>query len=915
MIRWFALNPVTANLLMAALILMGLLAIKDKIPLEVFPTVKRDVITISTSQPGTTPNDIEQGVTLRIEDAIVDVEGIKEIFSSSNEGVSTVDAEITAGFEPREVLENIKLKVDALSTLPESAERPVITQAEFPVELMSVVVSGNVNYSDKPPLEILIEISPIELQRYQLSLAEVGDIIADNTVEISAGNIRTSQGDILVRTNGQIYNAEGFKLLPIISSPQGGTVLLGDIATITQGFVSIDVDPRFNGEVSLSLKVFRGGNASAVSVAREIRQFIKKENKHLPEGVHINYWQDMSVIVESRLKTLINSAAQGLLLVMLLLALFLRPAVAFWVCIGIPVCFLGAIAVMPVLGVTFNMISLFAFIVVLGIVVDDAIVTGESIFKHQRLGKSSLKAAIDGTHEVALPVTFGILTTVVAFLPVMMVQGSSGELFRIIPLIAIPVLLFSLVESKLILPAHMRHVTPEKPIEELNFLSRWQRGFSRGFERAILKVYKPALHLCLRNKLITMIAVICVTLLVGTYAQTGRIKFVFMPTVDGEVIIAELVMPEKASFEETKEQVDHIISAAQTLKEREMITGTDKSIIEYIISAAGASMNELASNKGIVAIEVQAPEVRGDDIEVSDIADQWRELIGEMPNAKQLSISWTLASAGRPIQVDMKGGTFEELTEINQKITQKLREYDGVYDIRDNLSNGKEEIRSRLKESALSLGLSEEEIAQQTRNAIFGYKLPSIQRNQDEFDVLVRYPQKYRSTLNDIQSLPIQLNNGKTVPLSSVADLSTNSSPSVLLRLDRQRTSSVSADINKESADLAIIQDEILAFTDELLLEYPNIDNDFGGEADEESEVMASLFFGGVLVLIAMYVLLAIPFKSYFQPFIVMSVIPLGFVGALLGHIIMGADLSLLSMLGLISTRNAVKAWRLWMQY
>ena len=933
MIRWFALNPVAANLLMVALILLGLLAIKDRIPLEVFPPIKIDSVNITTFQLGTTPSDIEQSITLRIEEAIADLEGIKEINSRSSESVSSVTVQVSKGYDIRKLLEDVKVRVDALNTLPDDAERPIIQQTEFLLEVMNVVISADlprievlphaerirddilqldavsdVRFLDKPDLEISIEIEPETLEQYGISLQQIGDRIADNTVELSAGNLKTDNGQILIRTNGRAYTADEFRRLPIVTNSTGAIVYLDDIAIIHDGFEPLDIDTRFNGQPSLSLSVFRSGTESAVRSAKSVREYIESQQSKMPEGISLNYWRDSSVIVESRLKTLTNSALQGGALVLLLLTLFLRPAVAFWVCLGIPISFLGAISLMPVMGVSFNMISLFGFILVLGIVVDDAIVTGESIFKHLRRGKDSTNAAIDGTHEVAVPVTFGILTTVVAFVPLLLVGGSAGDIFKNIPLIAIPVLLFSLIESKLILPAHMRHVKQRPESSTLNPFSRWQQNFSLGFERSILKIYQPALRACLNNKILTIICMALITSLIITVVQTGRMKFIFFPEVDDEAVIATLTMPSNSGFIVTNKQIQHMVGAAKSLQDDYRNPETGESVIEYVVSFSGVTITGgLASNTGLVAFEVQAPEVRG-DISIANLADQWREKIGVIPGAEKLTIQSKIADAGRAIQVDLRGGSIAELKEITIQTRKHLQGYADVFDIQDNLIDGKEEFQVSLKNDARSLGLSQQDIAVQMRNAVFGYEAQQFQRNRDEVSVYVRYPKSHRSNIEDLLTLPIQLdlNSQQTVELQAVANIRPDITPTALFRTDQQRTASISSDADKQVADIEAIKRGLSDFLDNLLADKPNISYELGGEAKEQREALQSLVVGGFLVLIAIYALLAIPFKSYWQPFIVMSVIPLGFVGAALGHMIMGANLSLLSFMGLLALTGVV---------
>ncbi len=930
-IRWFAHNTVAANLLMVVLVLAGIRAIFTSIPLEVFPPIRFDAIQVNTFLPGATPEDVEKGITVRIEEAIHDLEGIKELTSRSSESFSSVTAKIASGYDKQELLENIKLRVDGLNTLPESAERPRIQEVEFLLEVMNVVISGDmpraqllstaevvrneilqldgvsqVRFLDKPSLEISIEITPDILESYQLNMGQVSQIINDHLVEISAGNLKTSSGNILVRTNGKAYSVDDFAAIPIIRNNQSAPVLLGDIAKIRDGFEELDLTTLFNGQPSMSLSVYRRGTESAVSSAKAVREYIEQKKPTLPDSVQLNYWRDSSVIVQSRLQTLRNSAIQGGILVMILLSLFLRPAVAFWVCLGIPVCFMGAISLMPSLGVTFNMISLFGFILVLGIVVDDAIVTGENIFKHLRNGEDPLEAAIKGTDEVAIPVTFGVLTTVVAFTPLLLIEGSAGELFRNIPLITIPVLLFSLVESKLILPAHMRHVKTRQSHDKQSSFSRWQQKFSLGFEKAILTIYQPVLHICLRNKLITILGAVAFSAIVFTALANGWMKFVFFPDVDDEAVIATITMPSTAGFIETNRQIEHMVAAAKELQEEYRNPETGESVIEYIVSFAGVTLEgQLKSNTGLVAFEVQAPEIRG-DIPTSSMAEQWRKKIGTIPGAEKLSIQSKIANAGRPLAIQLRGNDDKQLSAVSEKLKTLWQQFPGLFDIQDSQADGKEEIRVSLSKKALNLGLRESDMATQLRNNIFGAEVQKFIRGRDEITVKLRYPKEYRSTLEDLQTLPIELPNKSTVQLNEVANLTTGVSPTTYNHFNRSRTLTVSSDLDKKSVDIEAVKRDTIKFLDDIISNYPEVSYSLEGEAKEQGEALGSLFFGGAAVLMAIYILLAIPFKSYFQPLIVMSIIPLGFVGAILGHLIMGASLSLLSFMGVLALTGVV---------
>ena len=773
-------------------------------------------------------------------------------------------------------------------------------------EILRLDGISKVRFLDKPSLELSIEIPPKTLDKYNLSMEEVANTINDHIVDISSGNLKTSFGNILVRTNGQAYSIDEFAAVPIIRSNNSSPILLGQIAQIKDGFEELDLTTLFNGEPSMSLSVLRSGNESAVSSAKNVRDYIAAKQNDLPESIHLNFWRDSSVIVKSRLDTLFNSAIQGGILVMLLLSLFLRPAVAFWVCLGIPVSFMGAIALMPTLGVSFNMISLFGFILVLGIVVDDAIVTGENIFKHLRAGEDPLQAAINGTEEVAVPVTFGVLTTVVAFSPLLLIEGSAGELFSNIPLITIPVLLFSLVESKLILPAHMRHIKTRNVKQNTNRISHWQQRFSLGFEAAIIRFYQPLLHLCLRNKLITLTSAIGFSLIIFALLFNGWIKFVFFPDVDDEAIIATITMPSSAGFFETNKQVEHLVNTAKALQEQYRNPETGESVIEYVVSFAGVNFQgQLKSNTGLVAFEVQAPEIRG-DIPVSQLADEWREKIGVIPGVEKLTLQSKIADAGRPLAIQLRGNDTKQLNTLAARLKQHWQQFPELFDIQDSNSDAKEEVRVNLKPTAQTLGLTEANIANQVRNNIFGLEVQKFVREREEISVMLRYPKKFRSTIEDLSTLPIQLPNNTMVTLNEVASLKTELGPTEYLHFNRDRTLTVSADLDKKSVDIEAIKRNTIDFLNKETSNFPAVSFEFEGEAKEQAEAFGSLNIGIFAVLLAIYALLAIPFKSYWQPLIIMSIIPLGFVGAILGHILMGVNLSLLSFMGMLALTGVV---------
>jgi len=840
MINWFARNSVAANLLMVGIIIFGLLSLK-KIPLEVFPSFELDFITVSTVFPGANPASVEDAVTVRIEEAVYDLEGIKKISSRSAENVSTVTLQIAKGFDPREVLNDIKSRVDSIATFPSDVERPSISIAARKREVINVVVTGEldrkilreqaenirdkllqidgistIDYDDVKSYEINIEVKPETLEALNLSLNNISQAIRANSLDLSAGNIKTLDGDILVRSYSQAYTGEQFGNIPIITSTNDGIVYLKDIAKINDGFDENHLNNLFNGKPAVILDIFRTGDQSAITVAAKVRNFIDETRPTLPEGMSIDYWRDRSKVVKGRLNTLLSSALYGGILVLLLLTLFLRPSVAFWVFLGIPVCFTGVFILMPYMGVTLNVVSMFAFILVLGIVVDDAIVTGENIYRHQAMGKSPIDASIQGTHEVAVPVTFGILTTVAAFTPMLFLEGARGAIFMQIPLIVIPVLLLSLIESKLILPSHMSHIKPIDPSKDVNGLLKLQRKISTGFENAIIDFYKPILKICLNHKSITLLVTLVITILTFTYVTSGWMRFIFFPRVESEVVTSYLSMAKTTGFRTTDDNINFIADKARQLQVKYTDPETGESVIKHILTQSGGKNQ----NTGYVRFEVQSPEERVLDVAVKDIVKEWRRSIGSIAGAERLSFRAELGRSGEPFDIQLKGKNLNNMAIVGDQVREQLKQYPGVFDIQDSLSGGKDEFEINLKPQAYNLGVSLSDIARQVRNAFFGSEAQRIQRGRDEVRVMVRYDKNSRSSLNDLYNLPIKLPNGASIKLSEVATLSSGTSPSSLYRVDRFRTLNVTADANKETVDIEAIKSDLRALLLALLEQF-----------------------------------------------------------------------------------------------
>ena len=620
----------------------------------------------------------------------------------------------------------------------------------------------------------------------------------------------------------------------------------------------------------------------------------------------LGYWRDRSRTVKARMNTLTKSALQGGFLVIILLTLFLRFWVAAWVFIGVPVSILGGIALMPVLGVSLNLISMFAFILVLGIVVDDAIVTGENIYTHMRKKKDPVQAAIDGTNEVAVPVTFGVLTTVAAFTPLLLIEGVRGQIFAQIPLIIIPVLLFSIIESKFVLPSHMSHLNFHKETKP-NIFARIQHRIADGFEWCIDRLYQPVLAAALRNRYLVLSLFVGGAIIVFSLVSAGHVRFIFFPRVQSEVARANLEMPAGTPFEVTEAHIQRITDAAERLQAKHVDPETNESVIESILSTAGSSGGSAkGSNLGRVLFEITPPEHRTLNVTSRELVTEWRREIGDIPGAKNLSFRAELGRGGSPIDVELSGMNFDVLNSASARIKSALAKYPGVIDVSDTFEGGKQEIQLTIKPAASQLGVSLSDIASQVRFAYLGSEVQSIQRNRDEVKVYVRYPKEERASIDQLERLSIRTPAGNSVPLDSVASIDVGRGFAQIRRVDRRRTVNVQADVDKATANVEGIKRDLTELAAELEQEFPDVRISLEGEAREQRESFGSLKVGLLFVLMVIYALLAIPFKSYLQPFLVMAVIPFGVVGGVLGHMLMGMSLSIMSYMGMLALVGVV---------
>lgn len=923
MIRWFAKNHVAANLLMISILLMGVFSIKSNIPLEVFPSFESDVVNVQVTLRGATPEDVEQGVAIRIEEAVQDLEGIKKISSTSVEGSARVRIEADSGFDARELLNDVKSRVDAVNTFPADAEKPVISILQRKREVIAVTVASI--YGEKeirefaeqvrddllaiPQItqvaldavrdyEINIEVSQEKLRQYQLSLSNIADAVKASSIDMSAGNVRTDGGDVLVRSKGQAYRKNEFENIVVKTNADGSIIKVRDVAIVNDGFEETPLRARFNGKQGALIEVYRIGNQSAIDVADAVKNYIQDRQETLPQGFELSYWDDDSEIVKSRLNTLISNALQGGFLVLLLLTLFLRPSIAFWVFIGIPVSFMGAFIVMPIFDISINIMSLFGFILVLGIVVDDAIVTGENIYRHSQTASSGIEAAIKGTEEVATPVTFGILTTVAAFLPLAFIEGMRGAIFAQIPVIVIPVLLFSLIESKFVLPSHLKNLKLRGEKKNASGFSQWQQRFADGFEHGIIKYYKPLLALATKNRLMTVALFTGVFILILSFIMSGWTRFVFFPRIASETARANLSMPVGTSYDVVDGYVEKMADAAAKLQEKYR----DEDGNSVIINILAITRNEV----GRVRFEILPADQNETGVGTRQLVSEWRKLIGNIPGAESLTFRAEIGRGGDPIDIQVAANELSTLKLVAERVKEQLRTYPTVFEISDSLSNGKEEIEIELTDQGYALGMSRSSVTRQVRDAFFGAQIQRIQRGRDDVRVMIKFPLSERRSIANLGDMLINTPSGGKVPLAHVATLKPGKSPSAINRIDRYRTVNVTADVDKQNTNMTVLNSELRPFLEELVNQYPGVSFTLEGEAREQSESFGSLAYGLLFVFFIIYCLLAIPFKSYIQPLIVMSVIPFGAIGAVIGHWIMNMDLTIMSLLGMMALIGVV---------
>ena len=940
-IHWFAHNPVAANLLMVLLLLGGAFgAITTN--QEEFPNFDVKVVNIQVPYLGAAPIEVERSVCIRVEESIEGLEGIEKIRSVATEGMCNVVAELLVDANEISVLNEIKSRVDGINSFPTETEKPIVSKLALTRRVVQVAVSGDTDERTLKeiarelrddiaavkgisqvaveyirPYEISVEVAERELRRYGITLNQVSQAIRSSSLDMPGGSIKTRNGEILIRTTGQAYWGQEFEDVIVLTRKDGTRVSLRDLGIIRDTFQEGDLLARFNGDRGVVVNVSQVGSEDLIEIAEDVRNLVSRYQNEMPEGISLNTWIDTSFELQERMSVLTKNASGGLILVLVILALFLKFRVAMWVAIGIPVALLGTLAVLPFTDITISTMTVMAFILVLGIVVDDAIVVGERVFGHEQLGKSPLTAAVDGTWEVSVPVIFGVLTTIAAFLPLIMVEGRMAGFFAPIGWVVIFALVCSIIESQFILPSHLAHRTRSEPTTGMSASwSRFQGRLAGWLQNVAANHYIPFVHKVLRWRYVSASICLGVLILALSLIASGRVVFGFFPAIEGDRVYAGLELPEGIAAESTSNAAAQIEDAARRLSEdmtEEL--GLSRPLIRNILSSVGQTVDRNGpggpigpgrSNIAEIVIDL-APLAERNQISSKVVAARWRDYVGSIPDAVKLSFDSAQYSAGSPIEYQLKGKKVDELREAAEQLKAELSRYDGVFDISDSFRSGKQEIQLELLPEARNLGITLHDLASQVRNAFYGTEAQRIQRDQDDVRVMVRFPESERKSIGNLEDMYIRTPDGNEVPFYSVAKFEISRGYSVINRLDGRRTVTVSADVDRtmvspEEVSASIRQDLIPNFQ----ARYPLIDVELGGEQEERAKSMTGLLVGALFSLVVIYGLLAIPLRSYLQPLVIMSVIPFGAVGAIVGHYVMDVQLMFFSALGIVALSGVV---------
>lgn len=919
-IAFMARNHIITNLLMIVLIGGGIWTMLN-IQKEVFPQFQLDFVEVSVTYPGASPDEVEQGIVLPVENAISGLQGIKEITSNANEGSGEILIELVPGTNRMKALQDIDQAVSRIQTFPDDIEQPQVRLQDQVRDVMQIGLFGDVDVwtlrvlaerlrnillsndqitqveiGNVPDFVTHVEIPEHRLREYNLTLGQVANIIRASSQDVPAGAIETQAGEILLRMEERKLWAEEFANIDIISSASGATVKLGDIAEITDGFEESGFHGQFNQQNTVDLEIFRIGKQSPLEIEEIVKEIMADYEQSLPPGVSIRIDSNRAEDFRERLSLLTNNGLQAIVIVMVILGLFLEYRLAFWVMMGMTISFIGAIIFLPVADISINMISMFGFMIVLGIVVDDAIVVGENIYEYRQKGYGYMDAAISGTKDVAKPVIFSILTTILAFVPLLFIPGETGKYWWPLPVVVIVVLAVSLFEALYILPSHVSHKSKGKSNSVVQKLENGQRYIAGGFNRFVNRFYKPFLDLCLRNRYVTLSSALGILVLIGGYGWSDHMGMVLMPEVAADEIEAAVRLPVGTTTEKASKVAREITNSTQRMFEKHNL---------YEV-AEGIKTNVRGKDFVDVEIVMKPPDQR--DMTAKQMIDLWRENIGDIEGVDQITFEAERGPGGaRPdISVDLSHPDINVLERASQEFVERVGIFGEVRDINDNYNMGKVQLGFELLPEGRNLGLTPSDVGQQVRDAFFGALAMRQLRGINEIEVRVKLPLEERKDLHNLEDFIIRAPDGTAVPLMNVVKIAEGQTFTNINRRDGKRVVTVSMDAEPPSAQTRVLKSLNEEVLPQLRADFPGVTWTFEGSQAEMRESTQALWSGFIIAMLLIFALLAVALNSYIQPLVVMLAIPFGIVGAVIGHILLGYDLSLVSLMGVIALSGVV---------
>jgi len=931
-VAWMANNPVTANLLMFSLLIGGLISFLN-IKQEVFPDFELDAVNISVVYPGASPEEVERGIVLAVEEAVRGVEGVEKVTSTSREGRGMVVCELLLGADRQKAYQDIQQEVARITTFPEDAEEVEVSLATRRREVLQIALYGDesertlrtlaeqvrdellqnedvtqVDLTGVRDPEISVSIPQDTLRAYGLTVVDVARIIDAASVELPAGGVKTRGGEILLRVRDRRDWGEQFARIPVLKTAGGRQVLLGEIAAVEDGFEDVDRYATYEGRRAVMIEIYRVGNQTPMQVAGAARRTLADLNAKLPPGVKLEVLRDWSDMYRQRAELLTKNGLLGLTLVLALLGLFLDARLAFWVAMGIPVSFLGGLLLMPLFGATINMISMFAFLIALGIVVDDAIVVGENVYEYHQRGYPFLKAAIVGTREVSMPVVFSVLTNIVAFVPLFFIPGLIGKIWGVIPIVVISVFSISLLESQYILPAHLGHGGDRRRTRIGRWFHERQQRFSVGFMRRVHEVYGPVLDWVLSHRYITTALGAAILVVTIGYVRSGRLGMVPMPRVDADYSVVTAALPFGSSVRATERVRDALEAAARDLgREIQEKDPRGRREVTGIYSEIGEEFRDVSGGH-VVEVRAYLADADHRPVNTKEFTERWRARVGALAgvDAMQYESDRGGPGSGVSLSIQLSHADTRQLEKAAAETAAWLREFPGVSDIDMGYTPGKAQFDFTILPAGLSLGLTSEEIARQLRGAFYGAEALRQQRGRNEVKVRVRLPLEERGSEQDIGNLLIRAPTGAYVPLFEVARPERGRSYTTIQRRDGRRVFTVTANVTPVDASEAMLATYLGMKFPELRDRYPGLGYGFAGQQEDLRKGMKAMRIGFLAAILMVYLLLAIPFRSYTQPLIIMVSIPFGIVGAVAGHVLMDFSMSMISVMGIIALAGVV---------